>query len=109
MAKFDRMGVVAGFGAAGHRYQRIEYRYYPNPDAVNGIWFSEDVAASTYSEGWSDELQVFHNPNASVSLPQEWLTGVAQFSWVDVELKAYIPEDQVIASMTWMIRLKPAE
>ena len=109
IAKFDRMGVVAGFGAANHHYQRIGYRYDPNPDAVKGIAFSEDVAAPTYTEGWSDELQIFHNPNARVPLPHEWLMGLAQFAWGDGELKASIPEDQVIASATWVFRPKPAE
>ena len=81
IAKFDRMGVVAGFGATSYHYQRSGYRYDPDPDAAQGVWFSEDVAAQSYSEGWSDELQIFHNPNAWVPLPPEWLTGVAQFFW----------------------------
>ena len=107
IAKFDRMGVVAGFGAPGHRYWRIGYRYDPDPNAVEGIGFAEDVAGSTYAEGWSDELQVFHNPNARVPLPDDWLTGLAQFSWRDGAMETSIPDDQVIVSMTWLVRSKP--
>ena len=58
------MGVVAGFAAPNQRYQRIGIRYNPDPNAVRGIPFSEDVSDPGYIEGWSDELQIFHNPNA---------------------------------------------
>ena len=107
IAKFDRMGVVAGFGAPKHQYWRIGYRYDPNPNAVEGMRFVEDVAGCDYAEGWADELQIFHNPNARVPLPDDWLAGLAQFSWRDGAMETWIPDDQVIASMTWILRPKP--
>lgn len=67
IARFDRMSVVAGFGAPEHRYQRIGFRFNPDPNAASGIPFSEDVSSPGYSEGWSDELQIFHNPNARIT------------------------------------------
>ena len=73
LAKFDRMGVVAGFGAEGYRYQRIGLRYDPDPNAFMGRPFSEEVIAEEYEEYWSQEVQVFHNPNAARPLPFEWL------------------------------------
>jgi hypothetical protein len=78
ISKFDRMGVVAGFAAPDHKYYRMGTRYNPDPNAVSGIPFYEDVADPAYSEGWSDQLQIFHNPNAHIPLNHAWLTGLAQ-------------------------------
>jgi len=68
ISKFDRIGVTAGFAAPDHRYQRFGYRFNPDPNALTGIPFSLDVADPSYVEGWSDELQIFHNPNARIPL-----------------------------------------
>jgi hypothetical protein len=109
LAKFDRMGVVAGFAAPQHRYQRIGIRLNPDPNATSGIPFSEDVSDSEYTEGWSDELQIFHNPNARVPLSHAWLTGLAQFFFSDGELDSIIPEHHVWSSMTMLMRLVAAD
>ena len=43
LAKFDRMGVAAGFAPADHRYFRIGLRYNPDRNAVQGIPFSTEI------------------------------------------------------------------
>ena len=43
---------------------RIGFRFDPDPDAALPLQFSERVGGPGYEEYWSDELQVFHNPNA---------------------------------------------
>ena len=106
IAKFDRMGVVAGFGAQDHRYVRIGYRYNPDPNATQGTLFSEEVADPSYNEGWSDELQIFHNPNALVPLPRDWLTGLSQFYVSDEEQHYLIPDHHVLSSRTFVIKVK---
>ena len=105
IAKFDRMGVVAGFSAKDHRYQRIGYRLNPDPNATQGIPFSEDVADPSYVEGWSDELQIFHNPNARIPLSHAWLTGLAQFYFSEGNQYSLIPDHHVWSSMTMLIHL----
>jgi hypothetical protein len=105
IAKFDRMGVVAGFGAPGHRYQRIGFRFNPDPNATSGIPFSEDVSSPGYSEGWSDELQIFHNPNARIPLSHDWLTGLAQFYFSDGRQFSIIPDHHVWSSITMLMQL----
>ncbi len=104
ISKFDRMGVVAGFGAPDHRYIRLGYRYNPDPNAVQGIAFTEDVADPSYVEGWSDELQIFHNPNARIPLSHAWLTGLAQFYFKDGESHSAIPDHHVWSSMTMLMQ-----
>ncbi|WP_417794223.1 hypothetical protein [Terasakiella pusilla] len=105
IAKFDRMGVVAGFAAPDHHYQRIGFRFNPDPNALNGIPFADNVAAPEYIEGWSDELQIFHNPNARVPLSHEWLSGLSQFYFSEGQQYSIIPDHHVWASMTLMTKI----
>ncbi len=104
IAKFDRMGVVAGFGAPDHAYIRYGYRYNPDPNATQGIIFRENVADPSYNEGWSDELQLFHNPNAQIPLSHDWLMGLAQFDVSESEQYFLVPDHHVLASMTMITR-----
>jgi hypothetical protein len=105
IAKFDRMGVVAGFIPANHIYRRVGLRYNADPHAMEGIPFSEDVGAGTYSEFWSDELQLFHNPNARISIPPEWLPELTQHFFKHGNQHSSVPEGHVLASITAVISL----
>lgn len=109
IAKFDRMGVVAGFSAPGHMYRRTGFRFNPEPNATSGIPFSDDVADPNYIEGWSDELQIFHNPNARVPLSHAWLTGLAQFYFSEGQQFSLIPDHHVWSSMTSLIQFIPSD
>ncbi len=64
LAKFDRMGVVAGFAADNHLYFRRGLRQNPDPNAAHGAPFAVEVKSEGYEEFWSEDLQMFHNPNA---------------------------------------------
>jgi hypothetical protein len=106
LAKFDRMGVLAGFGAAEHIYLRVGYRYDPDPNAIRGVFFSENVADPSYVEGWSDELQIFHNPNARVPLAHAWLTGLTQFYFNEGKHRSLVPNHHVWSSMTMLMHIR---
>jgi hypothetical protein len=107
IAKFDRMGVVAGFPAPNYKYYRAGFRFNPEPNATSGIKFFEDVGAPGYVERWSDELQIFHNPNARVPLSHDWLMGLAQFYFRDGDQFSIIPEHHVWSSLTVLMQLVP--
>lgn len=77
LAKFDRMGVVAGFAPDNHRYFRRGFKQNPDPNAVHGAPFAEEVTSEGYEEFWSDELQMYHNPNAKRPLSPESFPGIA--------------------------------
>jgi hypothetical protein len=49
---------------------------------------------------WSDELQLFHNPNARIPVPSEWLSGLTQHCFKDGKQYSVTPEGHVLASMT---------
>jgi hypothetical protein len=100
IAKFDRMGVLAGYAPTNHKYLRIGKRFDPDPNAIEGKDFIEEVSAEGYSEGWADELQVFHNPNALCPLPQECFGGLQQHFLEDGQMKTYYGAEAVITSHT---------
>lgn len=104
LAKFDRMGVDAGFAPDDHRYIRMGFRLDPDPNAVIGTPFSEEVVAD-YGEGWSDELQVFHNPRAKYPLPLEAFAGASQHTFVDGKLISYSVGTPVLSSQTIIMHL----
>ncbi len=108
MAKFDRMGVDAGFAPDDHRYMRIGFRLDPDPNAVIGTQFSEEVEAD-YGERWSDELQVFHNPRAKLPLPLEAFAGTTQHKFVDGQHISYSTGTPVLSSQTIILRSMSSE
>lgn len=104
IAKFDRMGVAAGFGADGHGYFRVGLKYNRDPNAVVGESFYVDVADPSYEEYWTQEIQVFHNPNAKVPLPFEALVGATHHVYEDGQMHSYSPDDAVLSSFTMLMK-----
>lgn len=106
IAKFDRMGVLAGYAPPAHRYFRAGVRFDPDPNAMEGKRFFEEVGTNGYAEGWADELQVFHNPNAKRPLPIECFAGLQQHFFHDGKMKTYYSgAEAVIASHTVIMHI----
>ncbi|KTW12539.1 hypothetical protein [Sphingomonas sanguinis] len=104
LAKFDRMGVDAGYSPEDHRYYRVGFRLNPDPNAVIGTSFCEEVVADN-EERWSDELQVFHNPNAQFPLPLEAFAGTTQHRFENGMHVSYSSGTPVLSSYTMIMRL----
>jgi hypothetical protein len=102
LAKFDRIGVLAGYGAPNHKYLRTGYRYDPDPNALTGKHFVEEVADG-YSEGWADELQVFHNANALRPLAQECFGALTQHFFENGEIVTCTGINSVISSFSVIV------
>jgi hypothetical protein len=64
LSKFNRMGVLADFGDPRVRLIRQGMMLNPNPESALPFAFAIDIDSPDYHEGWADELQLFHNPNA---------------------------------------------
>lgn len=107
LAKFDRMGVSAGFEAPGHRYFRMGLRLDPDPNAAHGSPFSEEIVADNCSEGWADELQLFHNPKAKHPLRKEVFTGITQHFFEDGQHVSYSSGEPVLSSRTLIMNIDP--
>lgn len=109
IAKFDRIGVLAGYAAVDHHYMRAGYRYDPDPDAVVPKTFCEDVVEGAVREGWADELQVFHNPSASRPLPPDCFAGLTQHFLEDERLVSTYGDAAVLSSFTMVVRAVDGE
>ena len=105
LAKFDRMGLSAGVEAPGHLFFRFGYRFDPDPKAVRPLSFSEPIGLDGYVEHWSDELQVFHNPNARQPLGESVFGGITQHFFKNGDLYSITPEGTILASRTMILHL----
>ncbi len=79
MSKFNRMGVLAGFGDPEVSLWRIGGLNDLTPGATMPIEFEMNIEDPNYSEGWADEMEIYHNPNALVRLPEGLFPNVTQF------------------------------
>lgn len=107
LAKFDRMGVAAGFNAPGHRYFRMGQRLDPDPNAVHGRPFTEEVSPENCFECWADELQLFHNPKAKHPLRRNDFVGITQHTFEDGQHVSRSFGDPVLSSRTFVLRTEP--
>jgi len=104
LAKFDRMGVIAGFGVDGYKYLRTGLRYNTDPNACFGTPFCVEVKPDNYEEFWTQEIQVFHNPKAIYPLPFEWLLGATHHYFENGIMKSHGPLDAVLSSITIVLK-----
>ncbi len=105
IAKFDRIGVLAGFAPENHKYYRIGFQYDSDPAAVRGIPFKADLNDPKYEEYWGDELQVFHNPRAVRPFPPESLPDAAHFFYNNGEFSTIDREGRVLSSITMVVHV----
>lgn len=106
LSKFDRMGTAAGYGATDHKYIRFGYLVDADPNAAQGRPFSVEVDADGYAERWTQELQVFHNPNAARPLSEDALPMATHHRLVDGQFVSEGAADTVLASMTLILHLR---
>lgn len=109
LAKFDRMGIAAGFMPEAHKYYRMGTRLNPDPNAVHPLPFFEEIGHDDYVEYWSDELQIFHNPNAKIPLSETAFDGITQHYFRDGQQVTLTPEGTVLASRTLITHLVGGE
>lgn len=101
ISKFDRMGVVAGFGSKRVRLVREGLVASFDPNASEPDTFSRDVNSPEYSELWMEGMDVYHNPNAKHPLDPVMLIGAAHHSLqADGQIKSLLPAWQPMSSRT---------
>lgn len=104
LSKFDRMGVAAGFGAPDHRYLRFGTRLNRDPNSAIGDPFVEELGVE-HGEGWADELQLFHNPNAKNPLPERSMPGITEHFFKDGNHLSYSVGTPVLGSFTVLMQI----
>jgi hypothetical protein len=103
LAKFDRLGVPAGFKPSDRAYVRQGFMFDPDPEAFEGIPFRVDITNPRYQEFWGDEVQVFHNPNAKNPLPWDAFPDAVHFGHEDGEIISRDRPGRVLSSQTIII------
>lgn len=98
MAKFSRMGVLAGFGDPEVSLVRRGGFNDPTPGALEAIPFELNVEDPAHDEGWADEIEIYHNPNAAVPLDHYLFQGVTHYFEEDGELVWRGPAPRVLYS-----------
>jgi hypothetical protein len=77
ISKFNRMGVLAGFGSKRVVLKRLGTAYNHDPDSVTPVPFQQIVGGPAYRETWNEGVNVFHNPKAIHPLDPEMLPHAA--------------------------------
>jgi hypothetical protein len=82
IAKFNRMGFLAGMRPEGVSITRTGLLFDRTPEALEPVDFILDISCPAYAalwpetgETWSLELEVYHNPLARHPMPFELLPG----------------------------------
>lgn len=98
--KFNRMGVLAGFGSPRIRIQRHGLRRAElDGDGVPARPFEKRVDAPGYAESWMEGAVVLHNPGARAPLHPDLIPGADhEFLGPDGAIMSLMPEFQPYTS-----------
>ncbi len=101
ISKFNRMGLLAGFGSGRVAMVREGTAVDHDPDASAPRIFRRLVNSPDYSETWVEGLNVFHNPRAVLHLGIEVLPNAAHhFISPKGERASHVPPFHPYASVT---------
>ncbi|MDN2709842.1 hypothetical protein O0880_10485 [Janthinobacterium sp. SUN118] len=101
ISKFNRMGLLAGFGRPDIRLFHRGLAATGKMDSAVPIPFSYDVHTRKNGETWIEGMSVYHNPNALVPLKPELLPGAAHhFLNKDGTMSSLLPDWHPVVSET---------
>lgn len=107
LAKFNRMGFLAGWRPAGVTMIRSGILFDRTPGALEPIPFEMSVGSSEYEalwpwgEAWCQELEVFHNPLAAYPISFDLIPGATHWFERDGDIECNtIWANSVLASVT---------
>lgn len=107
LAKFNRMGFLAGWRPPGLTMIRSGILFDRTPGALEPIDFKLSVASDEYQalwpwgEAWCQELEVFHNPLATHPIPFDLIPGATHWFERDGDIEcSTIWANSVLSSVT---------
>ena len=104
VSKFNRMGVVAGFGSDHIRMVREGFLFDHDPNAAEPKHFRVNVRYPEYRESWVEGLEVYHNPRALRPLDPLLLPGAAHIRLLeDGQVDARLPSRHPASSRTLIL------
>lgn len=103
ISKFNRMGLMAGFGSKDVKLIRKGLATDFDPNASEPKSFEIEVNSETYSETWIEGMDVYHNPNAVHPLDPLMLPGAAHHRLLKSgEMVSQLPEWHPLSSLTFI-------
>lgn len=100
IAKFNRMGRIAGLGDSETRIIRQVLYYNPDPNSIQHISSCFEVSENTV-ETWSEGARMYHNPYAKIPVNPNDFEGIAHFFLKeDKTLSGVIPNNFPLTSIT---------
>jgi len=101
ISKFNRMGLMAGFGSEKVTLIRKGFIYDFDHNASDPKPFEVKVNSDTYHETWIEGMDVYHNPNALNPLDPSMLPGAAHHRILENgAMDSQIPEWHPLSSHT---------
>ena len=101
ISKFNRMGLLAGFGSKRLRLVRTGFAINPDPNATEPIRFQHSVNDPDYHETWCEGLDVWHNPNAKYPIDPDLLPCAAHhYLLPDGRIESFVPDWHPLGSVT---------
>ncbi|MCH8684459.1 hypothetical protein [Pedomonas mirosovicensis] len=107
LAKFNRMGFLAGWRPPGLTMIRSGILFDRTPGALEPIDFKLSVTSDEYQalwpwgEAWCQELEVFHNPLATHPIPFDLIPGATHWFERDGDIEcSTIWANSVLSSVT---------
>lgn len=101
IAKFNRMGLKAGFGSGRVLMIREGTVVDQDPDARLPKMFRVIVNAAGYKESWTEGMSVYHNPHALHPLDPDLFPDAAHhFQELDGRLRSFTPDFYPLGSVT---------
>ena len=107
LAKFNRMGFLAGWRPPGLEMNRRGILFDRTPGALEPIDFELTVGSDEYQslwpwgEAWCQELEVFHNPRATHPIPFDLIPGATHWFESDGDVEcSTIWANSVLSSIT---------
>lgn len=101
ISKFNRMGVLAGFGSGRVGLIREGNMPDPDPNAAEPLRFRSIVNAPGYTETWVEGLNVYHNPDAEEPMDSGLFPGAAHHHCAsDGQVTSSLPASHSFASTT---------
>lgn len=105
ISKFNRMGMLAGFGLPNQRLYRTGMRHRHDSNAALPQPFFHEVKQGVVTETWSEGLSMFHNPRAKRPVDPEMFPGIAHHFFENCQIKSLLPEFHPYTSFTWNMML----
>lgn len=105
ISKFNRMGMLAGFGLPNQRLYRTGVQHRHDPNAALPQPFFHEVKQGSVTETWSEGLSMFHNPRAERPVDPGMFAGIAHHFFDKGQVKSLLPEFHPYSSFTWNMML----